>query len=229
MGFPPPADRRRVQCDSLRPSCSQCRRSGLNCGGYERQRIFVNSTKRQSYTGEPYVMTRTVPAPAGAGRQDSGRREPGRRDADAAVSPPYRAPRSGELFWETYCPLEPTAASLCQRHDPTAVAAARKQYGHQDTLRLSVLASSAAALRDMQPPEETVYTADLAGLRRDDFMRFVDTPGSLLAPCHPLNIHMIAICSLSRRNSHTRCLPNLWMQAASTTSGATGLGRPVPR
>ncbi|EFX02891.1 fungal transcriptional regulatory protein [Grosmannia clavigera kw1407] len=36
--------RRKKGCDLKRPSCTQCRRAGLECGGYERGRIFVHST-----------------------------------------------------------------------------------------------------------------------------------------------------------------------------------------
>ncbi|KAH6995929.1 hypothetical protein BKA56DRAFT_539231 [Ilyonectria sp. MPI-CAGE-AT-0026] len=36
--------RRKKGCDLQRPACGQCRRAAIECGGYERQRVFVNST-----------------------------------------------------------------------------------------------------------------------------------------------------------------------------------------
>lgn len=34
----------RIQCDYQRPSCTQCIKANIQCGGYERERIFVHST-----------------------------------------------------------------------------------------------------------------------------------------------------------------------------------------
>ncbi|CAK7219317.1 hypothetical protein SBRCBS47491_003806 [Sporothrix bragantina] len=42
--------RRKKGCDFLRPSCSQCLRAGLECGGYERGRIFVHTTQHRPST-----------------------------------------------------------------------------------------------------------------------------------------------------------------------------------
>ncbi|KAL1648405.1 hypothetical protein SLS58_002158 [Diplodia intermedia] len=36
--------KRKKGCDLQRPGCGQCLRSGLECGGYDRQRIFINQT-----------------------------------------------------------------------------------------------------------------------------------------------------------------------------------------
>ncbi len=51
------------QCDSKRPSCTQCQKAGLQCGGYERPRIFVNNTKQKLENGEGckvYGVSRTA-------------------------------------------------------------------------------------------------------------------------------------------------------------------------
>lgn len=36
--------KRKKGCDYQRPSCTQCAKAGVQCGGYERERIFVHST-----------------------------------------------------------------------------------------------------------------------------------------------------------------------------------------
>ncbi|KAL1622150.1 hypothetical protein SLS54_005217 [Diplodia seriata] len=40
--------KRKKGCDLQRPGCGQCQRSGLECGGYDRQRIFINHTTAPS-------------------------------------------------------------------------------------------------------------------------------------------------------------------------------------
>ncbi|EPE10372.1 fungal transcriptional regulatory protein [Ophiostoma piceae UAMH 11346] len=42
--------RRKKGCDFQRPSCTQCLRAGLECGGYERGRIFVHTTQHRPST-----------------------------------------------------------------------------------------------------------------------------------------------------------------------------------
>lgn len=37
--------KRRKGCDRARPVCTQCSNAGLECGGYERERVFLNDTQ----------------------------------------------------------------------------------------------------------------------------------------------------------------------------------------
>ncbi|KFA75916.1 hypothetical protein S40288_05852 [Stachybotrys chartarum IBT 40288] len=46
--------RRRKGCDQQRPACGQCIRAALPCGGYERQRIFVQMTPDDAAGGPLY-------------------------------------------------------------------------------------------------------------------------------------------------------------------------------
>ena len=54
---------RRVKCDETRPSCLRCRKHGVDCPGYNRERKFVNEKHlirqrgRQAVHGETLVMT----------------------------------------------------------------------------------------------------------------------------------------------------------------------------
>lgn len=43
------------QCDSSRPECTPCRKSGLGCGGYETPRLFVNSSQETWPRGSSYT------------------------------------------------------------------------------------------------------------------------------------------------------------------------------
>lgn len=45
------------QCDSLRPRCTPCRKSAIECGGYEASRVFVNSSKETWPRGSAYTNT----------------------------------------------------------------------------------------------------------------------------------------------------------------------------
>ena len=49
-----------MKCDQERPSCGQCARSGFLCEGYDKARIFINSSQKHggvnkySFTPKPY-------------------------------------------------------------------------------------------------------------------------------------------------------------------------------
>ncbi|KAH8728279.1 hypothetical protein GQ44DRAFT_702087 [Phaeosphaeriaceae sp. PMI808] len=47
--------KRRIKCDETRPSCSQCRRGGRSCPGYERAMKFVNEGRRFQRNPLPVV------------------------------------------------------------------------------------------------------------------------------------------------------------------------------
>ncbi|KAI1169602.1 hypothetical protein F4777DRAFT_572521 [Nemania sp. FL0916] len=47
--------KRRKGCDKQRPACSQCSTAGLVCGGYERERIFLNRTQDTNARAVPVV------------------------------------------------------------------------------------------------------------------------------------------------------------------------------
>jgi hypothetical protein len=45
------------QCDTQRPSCGQCRRLGLECAGYSRDLVWVNTTERgTSYRAQSITL-----------------------------------------------------------------------------------------------------------------------------------------------------------------------------
>lgn len=44
-----------AQCDLLRPGCTPCSRSGLECGGYEVSRVFINSSQETWPKGSVYA------------------------------------------------------------------------------------------------------------------------------------------------------------------------------
>ncbi|KAK9422920.1 putative Zn(2)-C6 fungal-type domain-containing protein [Seiridium unicorne] len=45
---------RKKGCDRNRPSCTQCIKAGLICGGYDRATVFVNSTQAAGRSPTPY-------------------------------------------------------------------------------------------------------------------------------------------------------------------------------
>ncbi|KAJ5591624.1 uncharacterized protein N7459_001993 [Penicillium hispanicum] len=53
--------RRKKGCDLQHPTCGQCQRAGLECEGYVRERIFVNSTQGPSVSGAPRLEQATYP------------------------------------------------------------------------------------------------------------------------------------------------------------------------
>lgn len=82
----------RVQCDLTQPTCNRCRRAGLKCGGYRRQRVFVNSTKYQPLNGKGYSLCPHDGDSVGKITQP-----------DSLTHTAYKAKFLG-LFWGTYYP-----------------------------------------------------------------------------------------------------------------------------
>jgi hypothetical protein len=55
------------QCSKQRPSCSQCVKAGLVCGGYERERVWVN-TPQETFNGAATYSRPTAPEEAVPGQ-----------------------------------------------------------------------------------------------------------------------------------------------------------------
>ncbi|KAI1132382.1 hypothetical protein F5Y10DRAFT_231051 [Nemania abortiva] len=52
--------KRRKGCDKKRPVCTQCSNGGLECGGYERERVFLNHTQGTEGSAVPVVYRKRL-------------------------------------------------------------------------------------------------------------------------------------------------------------------------
>ncbi|KAI0502792.1 hypothetical protein F5B22DRAFT_632032 [Xylaria bambusicola] len=62
--------RRKKGCDRKRPVCTQCSGAGLECGGYGRERIFLNSTQRTEANAVPVIYRKSSERQLGLGDTD---------------------------------------------------------------------------------------------------------------------------------------------------------------
>jgi hypothetical protein len=82
------------QCDLRKPSCLQCERLGIECAGYVKERIFVNTTKQRSTVSYKHATT-TITLPDTLARSASESRFIG--NFWSAYLPNGRALSSGAL------------------------------------------------------------------------------------------------------------------------------------
>ncbi|KAK4207284.1 Sterigmatocystin biosynthesis regulatory protein [Rhypophila decipiens] len=130
--------KRRKGCDFGRPTCAQCRKHELQCGGYESQRVFVVSTPEARQPGYSAGDTskahrRICPAnnvwPTVTNLQQLSRPEDERRCID--------------LFWETYFPSgRPIPHPAIRSYTCTWTETARNSWQDEDTLRFALWANS---------------------------------------------------------------------------------------
>jgi hypothetical protein len=145
------------QCDQQRPACGQCRRAGLECGGYERSLVFVHASgaaAASSGTPQAHYGRRSGPAAAGTAAAVAAARVDVVRGGDpASVALPNDLTRTAYtskylgMFWEDYLPHGRTfsvaAASMANGGWTTV---AQEVYDRSMPMRLSMLANCLAAI-----------------------------------------------------------------------------------
>lgn len=130
------------KCDSLRPSCSQCLKANLPCGGYERARIFINSNAAAAAAAGGITST---PPPGGGGSTALSHHRGTTVALHDALARTAREDRYVSLFWDAFLPRgsrRPTAAAAS-----CAWARSAQQLFRTDpALRAATLAASLAVL-----------------------------------------------------------------------------------
>ncbi|KAF2120071.1 hypothetical protein BDV96DRAFT_610159 [Lophiotrema nucula] len=134
-----------MQCDQRRPACGQCEEKGLICGGYDRDRIFVNEYKppsRESDNSARLVVWRSE------GPERTLSKTPSKTPSSTPDSIPLpqslisTAYTEGTLgtFYYVYCPA---LRKISTNHFADNLQAL---YGHDEALRVATLALSSASL-----------------------------------------------------------------------------------
>ncbi|KAK0666557.1 hypothetical protein QBC41DRAFT_148861 [Cercophora samala] len=98
--------RRRKGCDLERPSCSQCRRLGLQCDGYERKTVFVHTDPATTGTNKHTTTTLVQQPPSANGTKNYSvwpKRGAVTLLPPSLVSSAYQSNYVG-LFWDMYDP-----------------------------------------------------------------------------------------------------------------------------
>ncbi|OLN97919.1 hypothetical protein CCHL11_02606 [Colletotrichum chlorophyti] len=131
---------RKKGCDFQRPSCGQCRRIGVDCGGYTRSRVFVNVTNPANIRG--LRSQAAVPGTLGIIQPPS-------------LSRTAFEERIFDLFWEGFMPSAPlfSPGSSIKRYSNGDWATAVQDLYRTDTaLRQGLLALSLGTIgrRDKQ-------------------------------------------------------------------------------
>ncbi|KAG8164676.1 hypothetical protein KVR01_004951 [Diaporthe batatas] len=109
--------KRKKGCDYQRPECTQCMKAGIQCGGYERERIFVHSTASSQRAvveaRETNPAARKLDSPPSRGGQPSSlalthRRHSKDEATEITLSGSLSRTASEEkyisLFWDSFLP-----------------------------------------------------------------------------------------------------------------------------
>ncbi|KAM7210273.1 hypothetical protein V8F06_014352 [Rhypophila decipiens] len=152
--------KRRKGCDFGRPTCAQCRKHELQCGGYESQRVFVVSTPEARQPG--YSAGDSSGASSSQKQASSSPHSWSRPRASKAhrricpannvwptvtnlqqLSRPEDERRCIDLFWETYFPSgRPIPHPAIRSYTCTWTETARNSWQDEDTLRFALWANS---------------------------------------------------------------------------------------
>ncbi|KAK0716139.1 hypothetical protein B0H67DRAFT_582470 [Lasiosphaeris hirsuta] len=131
--------KRKKGCDLARPACGQCRKSAIECAGYDRPRTFVNFTN----TG---ASSDRDPDTAVIRRDDQN------LTANATIALPGSLARGAyevrylELFWGAYMPTTRDLGVHLTYVNPSWADAANELYPADDTLRTAMLSLGLATL-----------------------------------------------------------------------------------
>ncbi|CAH0036422.1 unnamed protein product [Clonostachys rhizophaga] len=134
---------RRVKCDLQRPSCGQCQRRQVTCGGYERQLIFVNNTS-QEVPSSTFRLGNKAYSTADRGSERTLTRAP---PSPQTIHQHAFVSRASEermvgWFWSTYLPNGRSASSESAQFSLYGwTTLIRDMYDKNNMVRAAVLAS----------------------------------------------------------------------------------------
>ncbi|KAM0327486.1 hypothetical protein ACHAQA_005774 [Verticillium albo-atrum] len=118
--------RRKKGCDQQRPVCGQCLKAGVECTGYDRQRVFINASK--PIDGQALTVTRVSPPAHDVSLHSS--------LARSAYEVKYL-----DLFWQIYLPSGQAFTPYASGYSIGGwTAVARDLFHTDDALRKSLLA-----------------------------------------------------------------------------------------
>ncbi|KAK0734787.1 hypothetical protein B0T26DRAFT_689648 [Lasiosphaeria miniovina] len=134
--------RRRKGCDLARPSCSQCRGLGIECGGYDRDLIFVVSTLDDRPAGRSYRLEqRNLPPPPSSSQEVTIPPTAGLQQPPSLVRVAYESHYAGR-FWEAYMPRgRPIRPALVTSYICNWTTLAQRLYDADEALRFAFLAN----------------------------------------------------------------------------------------
>ncbi|KAK4166912.1 Sterigmatocystin biosynthesis regulatory protein [Cladorrhinum sp. PSN259] len=169
--------KRRKGCDLEKPACSQCRKAGVVCEGYDTPRVFVVSTPTTRRAGY-----RSTPQAAGSswqrGAQSKSATPPPNEVANSITNSrllgrPESERRCIDLFWEGYFPTgRPIPSPMSKSYTCSWTGTARRFYASDDSLRFALWANALLMTGRREGAEwmlregSRMYGKALAGLRR---------------------------------------------------------------
>ncbi|KAK3370527.1 hypothetical protein B0H63DRAFT_422358 [Podospora didyma] len=134
---------RRKGCGLEKPTCLQCTKAGLKCGGYDAPRVFVVSTPDSRHPGYSLKATTTAPQPPSALWHRIQRNQVSGEIANLRLlARPEEQRRCIHLFWEAYFPSgQPIPLNLIRSYTCTWTETARKLYKEEESLRYALWAN----------------------------------------------------------------------------------------
>ncbi|KAK3997871.1 Sterigmatocystin biosynthesis regulatory protein [Cladorrhinum sp. PSN332] len=166
--------KRRKGCDLEKPACSQCKKAGVVCGGYDTPRVFVVSTPTTRRAGY-----RSTPQAAGSSWQRGGGSSPPANEVANSITNsrllgrPESERRCIDLFWEGYFPTgRPIPSPFSKSYTCSWTGTAQKLYTEDDSLRFALWANALLMTGRREGAEwmlregSKMYGKALAGLRK---------------------------------------------------------------
>ncbi|KAK4223214.1 Sterigmatocystin biosynthesis regulatory protein [Podospora fimiseda] len=170
--------KRRKGCDLEKPACSQCKKAGIECGGYDTPRVFVVSTPTTRRAGY-----RSTPQGAAVSSWQRGGGASGSSNTQVTVANtltntrllgrPEAERRCIDLFWEGYFPTgKPIPAPFSKSYTCSWTGTAQKLYAQDDSLRFALWANALLMTGRREGTEwmlregSKMYGKALAGLRK---------------------------------------------------------------
>ncbi|KAK3906041.1 Sterigmatocystin biosynthesis regulatory protein [Staphylotrichum tortipilum] len=132
--------KRRKGCDLERPACSQCRKAGVTCSGYEAQRVFVVTTPTSRQKGYRAPIPQSSSGPPS---EYTPCHQPSVNVTNfRLLARPEDERRWIDLFWEAYFPSgRPIPTSAFRSYTCTWTETARNSYTQDDSLRYALWAN----------------------------------------------------------------------------------------
>ncbi|KAK4442809.1 Sterigmatocystin biosynthesis regulatory protein [Podospora aff. communis PSN243] len=135
--------KRRKGCDLKRPTCMQCSKAGLKCGGYDPPRVFVVSTPESRYPGYSLKATASPQTPSALWDRIQQNQLSSEETHLRLLSRPEEERRCINLFWEAYFPSgRPIRKSEVRSYTCSWTETAQKLYRDEQCLRHALWANS---------------------------------------------------------------------------------------
>jgi hypothetical protein len=182
--------KRKKGCDRKRPICTQCSVAGLECGGYDRERVFLNHNQRTTASAVNVVYRKD---PTGTGHTP-------RSATDVALS--HKLAQSAyvekyiSIFLSKYLPANRTSTVECSVSSRDWIEIAHELHTSEKGIQLSLLSLGLFAAGETQYGLQS-YSRALRKLQATLCNTRHAQHGSILATCKLLSLFEVSPSAIS--------------------------------